>query len=75
MMIIGMYGMSIGFIGVLMVCLLLNYIAFCKIKVHLNNAVIMRVNHPFVMGLWGGLLLAVIFSYNDASVVCWYFRW
>lgn len=61
MMIIGMYGMSIGFIGALMVCLLLNYIAFRKIKVHLNNAVIMRVTHPFVMGLWGGLLLAVIF--------------
>ena len=61
MMIIGMYGMSIGFIGTLVVCLLLNYIAFRKIKVHLNNEVIMRVTHPFVIGLWGGLLLTVIF--------------
>ena len=61
MMIIGMYGMSIGFVGTLAVCLLLNYIAFRRIKVHLNNAVIMRVTHPFVIGLWGGLLLAIIF--------------
>jgi hypothetical protein len=61
MMIIGLYGMSIGLIGTLVVCLLLNYIVFRRVKVHLNNAVIMRVTHPFVIGLWGGLLLAVIF--------------
>jgi hypothetical protein len=31
MMIIGMYGMSIGFIGTLIICLLLNHIGFRKI--------------------------------------------
>lgn len=61
MIIIGIYGMSIGFIGVLAICLVLNYIAFRKIRVHLNNAIIMRVTHPFVIGLWGGVLLAIIF--------------
>jgi hypothetical protein len=61
MMIIGMYGMSIGFIGTLVVCQLLNYIAFRNIKVHLDNATITRVAHPLRVGLWGGLLLAVIF--------------
>lgn len=61
MLIIGMHGMSIGFIGTLIVCLLLNYIAFRKVIVRLNNAVIMRVTHPFIIGLWGGLLLAIIF--------------
>lgn len=61
MMIVGMYGISIGFIGTTIVCLLLNYIVFRKVKVRLNNAVISRVSHPFVIGLWGGLLLAVIF--------------
>ena len=61
MMIIGIYGVSIGFIGTSIICLLLNCIGFRKIKVHLNNAVIVRVAHPFVIGLWGGLLLALIF--------------
>ena len=61
MMIIGMYGMSIGFIGTLIICLLLNHIGFRKIKVHITNAVITRLTHPFVTALWGGLLLAVIF--------------
>ena len=61
MMIIGIYGVSIGFIGTSIICLLLNCIGFRKVKVHLNNAVIVRVAHPFVIGLWGGLLLALIF--------------
>jgi len=61
MMIVGIYGISIGFIGTSIVCLLLNYVVFRKIKVPLNNAVITRAPHPFVIGLWGGLLLAVIF--------------
>jgi hypothetical protein len=61
MLIIGIYGISIGFIGTSIVCLLLNYIVFRKVRVQLNNAVIMRVSHAFVVGLWGGLLLAVIF--------------
>ena len=61
MMIIGIYGISIGFIGTSIVCLLLNYIVLRKVRVQLNNAVIMRVSHAFVVGLWGGYLLAVIF--------------
>jgi hypothetical protein len=61
MIIIGMDGMSVGFIGTLIVCLLLNYIAFRRVIVHLNGAVIMRVAHPSVIALWGGLLLAIIF--------------
>lgn len=60
-MIIGMNGMTIGFIGTLIVCLLLNYIVFRRVTVHLNNAVVMRVTNPFIIGLWGGLLLAIIF--------------
>jgi hypothetical protein len=62
MMIVGMYGMSIGFIGALIVCLLLNYIAFRKAVVHFNSAIIMRVTRPVVIGLWGGVLLATIFG-------------
>lgn len=61
MMIVGIYGISIGFIGTSTVCLLLNYVALRKIKVQLNNAVIVQVCHPFVIGPWGGLLLAVMF--------------
>src|SRR5437588_8382771 len=61
MMIIGMYGVSIGFVGASVICLLLNYVAFRKLKVELNDAVIVRVAHPFVIGLWGGLLLAIVF--------------
>jgi len=61
MLIIGMYGMSIGFIGALAICVLLNYVAFRRIEVHLNDAVIVRVAHPFVIGLWGGVFLTVIF--------------
>jgi hypothetical protein len=61
MTIIGCYGIGIGFIGTLVVCLMLNYMAFRRIKIRLNNAHIMRVIRPFVVALWGGLLLAVIF--------------
>jgi hypothetical protein len=61
MMITGTYGMSIGLTGTLIVCLLLNYIAFRKVIVRLNSAVVMRVMHPLIVGLWGGLLLAIIF--------------
>ncbi|WP_139797893.1 hypothetical protein [Mycobacterium noviomagense] len=57
----GAYGMSIGFIGTLTVCLLLNYIAFRRIHAHLDSAVITRVAPPLIIALWGGLLLAVIF--------------
>jgi hypothetical protein len=61
MMIIGTYGISIGFIGTLVVCLLLNYVAFRKLKLHLNNALVVRIVHPIIMALWGGLLLATYF--------------
>jgi hypothetical protein len=61
MMIIGIYGISIGFIGTSIICLLLNYIVFRKVRVRLDSAVVMRVSHASVVGLWGGLLLAVIF--------------
>ncbi|MGZ4563300.1 MAG: hypothetical protein ACXVX6_06935 [Mycobacterium sp.] len=61
MIIIGIYGIAIGFIGASIVCLLLNYIVFRKVKIQLNNADIVRVPRPFVVALWGGLLLAVIF--------------
>jgi hypothetical protein len=61
MIIIGMNGMSVGFIGTLIVCLLLNCIAFRRVMIHLNSAIVMRVTHPLVIALWGGLLLAIIF--------------
>jgi hypothetical protein len=61
MMIIGMYGISIGFVGTLIVCLLLNHIAFRKLKLHLNSAIVFRIVHPTIIGLWGGLLLATYF--------------
>jgi len=61
MMIIGVYGLSIGFVGASIICLLLNHVAFRRLKVELNDAVIVRVTHPFAIGLWGGLLLALIF--------------
>lgn len=47
MIIVGIYGISIGFIGTSIVCLLLNSVALRKINAQLNNAVIMRVSHPF----------------------------
>jgi hypothetical protein len=59
--IIGMNGMSIGFIGTLIVCLLLNYIALRRIKIHLNGAAIVRVANPFITGLWGGVLLTIAY--------------
>jgi hypothetical protein len=68
MMIIGMYGMSIGFIGTLIVCLLLNYIALRRIKVRLHNAVLIRVTSPLLIGLWGGLLLTSIFWIQQCIV-------
>lgn len=61
MAIIGVYGVVIGFVGALIVSLLLNYVAFGRLKIRLNGAVIVRVTHPIAIGLWGGLLLALIF--------------
>ncbi|BCO37089.1 hypothetical protein [Mycobacterium heckeshornense] len=58
---VGIYGIAIGFIGTVVICLVLNYIAFRIIKVDVNNAAIMRMLQPFTAGVWGGLLLAVIF--------------
>jgi hypothetical protein len=61
MLIVGIYGIAIGFIGTSIVCLLLNHTVFRKVRIQLDSAVVMRVSHPFIAGLWGGLLLAVIF--------------
>lgn len=61
MLIIGINGMLIGFIGTLIICLLLNYIAFRRIKVHVDTGVVVRLIHPFITGLWGALLLAIMF--------------
>lgn len=67
MTIIGVYGITIGFVGASIICLLLNYIAFRRLKIELNGAVIVRVIHPFAVGLWGGLLLAAIFWIQQCS--------
>ncbi|WP_156656051.1 hypothetical protein [Mycobacterium sp. 852002-51971_SCH5477799-a] len=61
MFIIGIYGLVIGFVGASVVCLLLNWIVFPRVTVRLNDAAIVRVLHPFIVGMWGGVLLAVIF--------------
>ena len=61
MLIVGIYGLVIGFVGASVVCLLLNWIVFPRVRVGLNEAVILRVLHPFIVGIWGGVLLAVIF--------------
>lgn len=61
LMINGVFGLAIGFIGASIVCLLLNHIVFRRLQVRLNNAPVLRVSRPLVAALWGGLLLAVIF--------------
>lgn len=61
MVIVGIYGLVIGFVGASVVCLLLNWIVFPRVRVRLNDAAIVRVLHPFILGIWGGVLLAVIF--------------
>lgn len=61
MLLVGGYGLIIGFVGASILCLLLNVIVFRRIKVRLNGAVVSRVLHPFIPGIWGGILLAVIF--------------
>ena len=61
LIITGIYGTSIGFIGTLTICLLLNYFAFRRLAIHLTDAVVIRVIRPYIVGLWGGLLLASIF--------------
>lgn len=61
MAIIGVYGVAIGFVGAFIISLLLNYVAFRRLEIRLNGAVIVRVTRPIAIGLWGGLLLALIF--------------
>lgn len=61
MLIVGSYGFVIGFVGTLVICLLLNHIVFPRLKVKLNDAVIVRVSRPIIAGVWGGALLAIIF--------------
>ncbi len=61
LLIVGVYGLVIGFVGASIICLLLNYIVFPRVRIKLNGAVIVRALHPFIVGVWGGVLLAVIF--------------
>ncbi|WP_197520584.1 hypothetical protein [Mycobacterium sp. E2479] len=61
MLLVGIYGLVIGFVGASIICLLLNRIVFPKIKIRLGDAVIARVLNPLIVGIWGGVLLAVIF--------------
>lgn len=61
MLIVGGYGLIIGFVGASILCLLLNFIVFPRVRVRLNGEVVSRVLHPFIPGIWGGILLAVIF--------------
>lgn len=61
MLIIGVYGFVIGFVGASVICLLLNWIVFPRVRVRLNASPIVRVLHPAIVGVWGGVLLAVIF--------------
>ncbi|MEE2851464.1 MAG: hypothetical protein VX424_02285 [Actinomycetota bacterium] len=61
MLIIGIYGLVIGFVGASVVCLLLNWIVFPRVRIRLDDAVVVRVLHPFIVGIWGGVLLAIIF--------------
>lgn len=61
MLVVGIYGLVIGFVGASVVCLLLNWIVFPRVRIRLNDAAIVRVLHPFIVGIWGGVLLAVIF--------------
>lgn len=61
MLIVGVYGFVIGFVGAAVVCSLLNWIVFPRVRVRLNDAVIVRMFHPLIVGIWGGVLLAVIF--------------
>ena len=67
LLVTGVYGISIGFIGTLVVCLVLNYVVFPRRKFHLTDTVIMRASKPVITGLWGGLLLANIFWIYQCS--------
>ncbi|MEB4210887.1 hypothetical protein [Mycobacterium sp. 94-17] len=61
MLIVGAYGLVIGFVGALVVYVLLNWIVLPRVRIRVNDAVIVRVLRPLAMGTWGGVLLAVIF--------------
>lgn len=61
MLIVGFYGFIIGLVGASVICVLLNHVVFAKVKIKLNDAVIVRVLHPLIAGVWGGILLAIIF--------------
>ena len=61
MLIVGSYGFVIGLVGTSVVCVLLNHVVFARVKIKLNDAVVVRVLHPLIAGVWGGILLAIIF--------------
>jgi hypothetical protein len=61
MLIVGFYGFIIGLVGTSVICVLLNHVVFARVKTELNDAVIVRVLHPLIAGVWGGVLLAIIF--------------
>ncbi len=61
MLVVGSYGFIIGFVGTSIVCLLLNQVVFPRIKIRLDDAIILRVLRSPIAGVWGGVLLAVIF--------------
>ena len=61
MLIVGSYGFIVGLVGTSVVCVLLNHVVFARVKIKLNDAVVVRVLHPLIAGVWGGILLAIIF--------------
>lgn len=61
LLVVGVYGLVIGFVGASIICLLLNRIVFPRVRIRLNGAVIVRALRPFIVGVWGGVLLAIIF--------------
>lgn len=54
-------GFLIGFIGTLIVSILLNYFLFKKMKLRINNSIIICFTSVVKQAVWGGLLLAIIF--------------
>jgi hypothetical protein len=71
----GSYGIAIGLIGTAVICLLLNFIAFRRVEVRLNDAIIMRAARPFAAALWGGVLLAAIFCIQRCLAHLLTFSW
>lgn len=75
MVVIGIYGACIGFIGALVVWLFSNYVVFRLVRLRLNDAIITGIARPAVFALWGGALLAVIFWIQYCIVRLLTFHW